>query len=141
MAKIFKISFHGGAKMNFLFNGLNLYLSFLNYLRAKDRVIASNIANAETPFYKKLKVELIQIDSELPLKKTNPHHISNQPSTPFSYQILQENSSLIGEDKNNVNVEEELAQLEKVALKYESTLKFINGKFNALELVIKSGGQ
>lgn len=127
--------------MDFLFNDLNLYLSFLNYLRAKDRAISSNIANAETPFYKRLKVELINNGNEIPLKTTNPKHISNQSSNPFAYQIIQESNNLTGEDRNNVDVAEEMAQLEKVALRYESTLKFINGKFNSLELVIKSGGQ
>jgi len=127
--------------MDFLFGDINTYESYLNYLRAKDRAIASNIANAETPFYKRLKVELVNTENEIPLKVTNSRHIKNFSSNPFAYKIVQERNILLGEDGNNVDLEKELADLEQVALKYESVLKFINGKFNTLELVIKSGGE
>jgi len=40
-------------------------------------------------------------------------------------------------NQNNVSVEKEIVELEKVALKYESVLKFIQGKFKNYELIIK----
>jgi len=128
--------------MNFLFDDINFDQSFLNYLRIKDHVISSNLANAETPFYKRLKVELIKNDNQIPLKVTNPRHISNIPQNPFEYRIVQDKSGLTGADGNNVDVEKEMVELEKVALKYETVLKFIQGKFSSLDLVIKgvSGG-
>jgi len=127
--------------MDFLFEDIDTYESYLNYLRAKDRAISSNIANAETPFYKRLKVELVNTENEIPLRVTSPRHIKNFSSNPFAYKIVQERNILLGDDGNNVDLERELAELEQVALKYESVLKFINGKFNTLELVIKSGGE
>lgn len=127
--------------MDFLFKDVALYKSYLDYLKAKDRAITSNIANAETPFYKRLKVELERNGNNLPLKVTDPRHISNTPSTPFAYRIVQDKSGLTGEDGNNVNLEKEMADLEKVALGYETVMKFVKGKFSSLELVIKGGGQ
>lgn len=127
--------------MDFLFDGITLYRSYLDYLRAKDRVITSNIANAETPFYKRLKVELEGEENNLPLKVTNPRHMTNVPVNPFAYRIVQDREGLTGEDGNNVNLEREMVELEKVALGYEAAMKFVTGKFSSLELVIKGGGQ
>ena len=126
--------------MNFLFKDINLENSFLDFLRIKDRVIASNIANAETPFYKRLKVELVNNDSEIPLKTTLPGHISNKSPNPFVYKIVQDSSGLVGNDRNNVSVEKEMVELEKVALKYETVLKFVQGKIGSLDMVIKGFG-
>jgi len=126
--------------MNFLFKDINLETSFLDFLRIKDRVIASNIANAETPFYKRLKVELVNNDSEIPLKTTLPGHISNKSPNPFAYKIVQDSSGLVGNDRNNVSVEKEMVELEKVALKYETVLKFVQGKIGSLDMVIKGFG-
>ncbi|RTZ58563.1 MAG: flagellar basal body rod protein FlgB [Gammaproteobacteria bacterium] len=126
--------------MDFMFKDIAFYKSFLDFLKVKNRVIASNLANAETPFYKRLKVELIKGEGEIPLKITHPKHISNIPQKPFEYKILQDKSGLTGADENNVNVEKEMVELEKVALKYEMVTKFLQGKFSSLEMVIKGTG-
>jgi len=128
--------------MEFLFRDINFNKAYLDFLKVKDRTILSNLANAETPFYKRLKVELINNGAEIPLKTTNPKHISNIPSNPFAYKIVQDRSGLTGFDGNNVSVEKEIVELEKTALRYETVMKFIEGKFGSLNLVIKgvSGG-
>ena len=123
--------------MEFLFKDINYNKAFLDFLKVKDRTILSNLANAETPFYKRLKVELLRREDEIPLKTTHPKHISNIPSNPFAYKIVQDKSGLTGFDRNNVSVEKEIVELEKTALKYETVMKFIEGKFGSLSLVIK----
>ena len=126
--------------MKFLFKDVDYQESFLDFLRVKNHSILSNLANAETPFYKRLKVELINNDEEIPLKTTLPQHISNKSSNPFAYRIVQDKTGLIGNDRNNVSVEKEMVELEKVALKYETVLKFMQGKFSSLDMVIKGFG-
>jgi len=126
--------------MEFLFKDINLQKDYLDFLDAENHVHLSNIANAETPFYKRLEVELINNEDEIPLKVTNPRHITNKPSNPFAYRIVQDKTGLVGYDQNNVSVEKEMVALEKVALKYETVLKFIQGKISSLELVIKGTG-
>ncbi|HID79129.1 MAG TPA: flagellar basal body rod protein FlgB [Aquificales bacterium] len=126
--------------MDFMFKDIDFYKSFLDFLKVKNRAIASNLANAETPFYKRLKVELMKREGDIPLKTTNVRHISNIPQKPFEYKILQDKSGLTGADGNNVNVEREMVDLEKVALKYELVTKFMQGKFSSLEMVIKGTG-
>ena len=123
--------------MEFLFKEIDYQKNFLNYLKAKDHAIVSNIANAETPFYKRLKVELLNTSDEIPLKVTSPQHISNKPMDPFAYKIVQDKSSLVGADGNNVSLEKEIVELEKTALKYETVMKFIQGNFGSLDIVIK----
>jgi flagellar basal-body rod protein FlgB len=128
--------------MKFLFNDINYDKAYLDFLKIKDHVIVSNLANAETPFYHRLKAVLIKAENEIPLKTTNFHHITNTPQKPFEYKIIWDKSELSGFDKNNVDVEKEMVELEKVALKYETVMKFIQGKISDLDLVIKgtSGG-
>jgi len=123
-----------------MFKDIDFYKSFLDFLKVKNRAIASNLANVETPFYKRLKVELMKREGDIPLKTTNVRHISNIPQKPFEYKILQDKSGLTGADGNNVNVEREMVDLEKVALKYELVTKFMQGKFSSLEMVIKGTG-
>ena len=126
--------------MEFLFKDINLQKLYLDFLNAENHVHLSNIANAETPFYRKLKVELLNEGEDLPLKVTHPKHITNKPSNPFAYKIVQEKEGLVGYDQNNVSLEKEMVALEKVALKYEAVLKFIQGKISSLDLVIKGTG-
>jgi flagellar basal-body rod protein FlgB len=126
--------------MEFLFKDVNLQKYFLDFLDAENHAHISNIANAETPFYKKLKVELLNKEDEIPLKTTNPKHITNKPSNPFAYKVVQDKTGLIGYDQNNVSVEKEMVGLEKVALKYETVLRFIRDKITKLDLVIKGTG-
>ncbi len=126
--------------MNFLFEDIDFNRHYLDFLKVKNRTILSNLANAETPFYKRLKVELVKTDGEIPLKTTSPKHITNVPKNPFEYRIEQDKNGPFGEDGNNVSVEREMVELEKVAVKYETVLKFIQGKIGALDLVIKGTG-
>jgi flagellar basal-body rod protein FlgB len=126
--------------MDFLFKSIDFEKSYLDFLKVKNHTILSNLANAETPFYKRLKAELIKNEDEIPLKTTNPKHISNTPQNPFAYKIVQDQSGLTGADGNNVSVEKEMVELEKVALKYEAILKFMQGNFQSLDLVIKGLG-
>ncbi|MEO2153408.1 MAG: flagellar basal body rod protein FlgB [Aquificota bacterium] len=126
--------------MDFLFKSIDFEKSYLDFLKVKNHAILSNLANAETPFYKRLKAELIKNEDEIPLKTTNPKHISNIPQNPFAYKIVQDKSGLVGADGNNVSVEKEMVELEKVALKYEAILKFMQGNFQSLDLVIKGLG-
>lgn len=123
--------------MEFLFREIDYQKNFLDYLKVKDHTIVSNIANAETPFYKRLKVELLNTSDEIPLKVTSPQHISNKPINPFAYKIVQDKSGLVGADGNNVSLEKEIVELEKTALKYETVMKFIQGNFGSLDMVIK----
>jgi len=124
--------------MNGIFIDLKYLEQYLHILQIKDHIISSNIANAETPFYKKLKLE-ISFNHDIPLKVTKRKHIQNNLS-PFSYRIKTVQNSLLGSDRNNVDLQQELMSLEKVSLTYKTILKFVKNTFSTLELVIKSGG-
>lgn len=89
-------------------------------LRAE--VIANNIANVETPNFKRKYVifesalqEAIK-GKHLQLKRTNPKHIVGGLSV--SPRIITDSSTIMRNDGNNVDIDREMTELASNALRY-----------------------
>ncbi|MEW6172078.1 MAG: flagellar basal body rod protein FlgB [Bacillota bacterium] len=110
----------------------------------RQRVIADNIANADTPGFKKSVVRFEDALSEalgsdsLPLKKTNPRHIGADllTVTPRSEQVK---TTSLRADGNNVDVDEEMVGLVTNTITYQGAIRFLSGKFSSLRYVISGG--
>jgi len=110
--------------------------SALIYQSKRAEVLASNMANADTPGYKardfNFKDVLSQLEGGQPsnLKTTHSKHIglSTSPaSVDLAYRIPT-SSSL---DGNTVDAKVEQAQYAENAMNYQTSLRFVNGKISS----------
>ncbi len=112
----------------------------------KHHCISSNIANAETPGYSRLKVEFedrlreMGIGTSTVQTVTHPGHM---PSTSLQaiknfeadfYRV--KDRSGIG-DKNTVSLDQEMMELSENQIRFEAAILSLNKKFSMLKHVIQ----
>ena len=112
----------------------------------RQKVIAENIANVDTPFYKRkevvfedeLRKALDKEEPKLRLKVTNPKHISNMPQEELPEpKVKVVDDILFRRDLNNVDIEKELVDLAKNNILYTGLTRFVSTKFSMLRGAIK----
>jgi len=115
----------------------------LDGMQLRQKVIANNIANVDTPGYKRKDVDFkSQLKSaldekDLKLNKTNTKHLStNANLNQISSKIKVENNTSMRKDKNNVDIDYEMTALAKNQLEYQATTKLLSTKFKKLNSVI-----
>jgi flagellar basal-body rod protein FlgB len=132
-----------------MLNRINDTLNFQSQalvLRAeRQRLIASNIANAETPGYVARDLDfataLRQASGEQAAKgtlaTTHSQHIPVPGGAGSESELMYATSSQTNLDNNTVDMDRERASFTDNAVKYESTLRFINGSVSTLISAIK----
>jgi flagellar basal-body rod protein FlgB len=121
-------------------------MNALNGLSARQKVIANNLANINTPGFKRSTVQFEKVLQEsiatgkyngVSLKTTNPKHITVNKSD--SFPIVTDQSTGMRNDGNNVDMEQEVAQLTKDTLQYYSLVQLVNQNFSQLRTVVNEG--
>jgi flagellar basal-body rod protein FlgB len=108
----------------------------------RSSLLASNIANSDTPGYKArdidFRTELDRAHGELvALKTTNKRHLGGSPSPVSESQLLYRVPHQASLDGNTVDSQVEQAEFTQNAIRYQSTLTFLSGRINGLKLAIK----
>ncbi len=114
-------------------------------LRSKrTELIASNLANADTPGYKAQDLDFKQAlsnaqigKSDFKMQTTNEGHISGKGFS-MNSDIKFRQISQPSVDGNTVDTHIEKAAFAKNSLEYQATLRFLNGKFSSLKSVLKA---
>lgn len=129
-------------------NTMQLLTKVLDLRASKQKVISSNIANAETPGYAPAKFEFedqlktaLGNTEGLPVKKTHSQHIS---MTPDSFKSIEGKITRIPDktgigDENGVDVNGEMIDLSKNQLMYETAAKLLKKKLSMLKYAISDG--
>ena len=137
-------------------------------MRAKRQgVIASNISNVDTPNYKAVDVEFANALSEATgtkkpagteaisstprlemtgktttgMIKTHSAHIEGNSGDPSSFgrNLKFRRGDTASLDGNSVNIERERANFAENTVKYEASLRSIDGRIRSLKSVMKTG--
>lgn len=96
----------------------------------RQRAIANNIANLETPGYRRIDVKF----EELLAKALNsPGAVDLSEVEP---QVHQPQKTPIKSNGNDVNLEGEIGQMVKNTLRYKAYIRLLNKKYNQIELAI-----
>lgn len=119
--------------------------SNLNYLNARQDVIAQNIANANTPNYdaKTLKKpdfsSFLSSTSSSGLAVTNNKHISgtNLAANKFG-RITEFDSSEASPTRNKVVLEDQIMELSKTSMEYQETTNIYRKMMDMLKTAIGS---
>ena len=118
----------------------------------RQEVIANNVANVNTPNYRKSTVEFEELlaremygeepDGKLKMVRTHDKHL---PPDPLNFhaepQIIQDNTTTMRTDDNNVDIDIEMASLAKNQLYYNAVVTRFGGYVSLLKNAITSSGQ
>ncbi len=120
---------------------INSIQKSLEIASLRQDVIASNIANADTPGYKAKHIPFKNVldleNNNIELKITNKRHIQLQNN--FSYFIKPENNDYIEKnDKNNVKLDTEMTLLAKNTIIINALTAFEKYKFNQYKDIISA---
>lgn len=110
----------------------------LNLQAYRQQVLASNIANADTPHYKArdidFKASLQEVlagkggsaGGQLDLARTAPRHFPAGDGAPAGARLMYRRETQSSVDGNTVDMDVERAAFAENAVRYEASLTFIN---------------
>ncbi|WP_110460497.1 flagellar basal body rod protein FlgB [Ruminiclostridium sufflavum] len=107
----------------------------LDVAQARNDTISQNIANVDTPDYKRKDVAFEQYFADS-LNKGN----INEEVDKFQPAVIEDNSdSSMRIDGNNVDIDSEMSYLAKNTIRYNALVQLINGNFSKIKNVIREG--
>lgn len=126
------------------FDNINLQNRALDVSWLKHDIIAQNIANSETPGYKRKKVvfdgvlEAAMSENMTPLKRTHSNHIAS-PNLNFSPAVITDMDAEMRIDGNSVDIDIEMAEEAKNSIKYNAMINQVSAQLRRLRASIKGG--
>lgn len=128
-------------------NTINILQKALDASWIRNKVIANNIANADTPNYKAYRVEFEEhlkraIDANrLPGTPSHPRHLpmDAQSLDRVAPRIVRDENISIRLDGNNVNIDVETARLAENTILYQALVDQLSSKVARLRTVINEG--
>ncbi|WP_338753994.1 flagellar basal body rod protein FlgB [Bacillus sp. FJAT-52991] len=126
-----------------LFNGSFVTLEKgLNYSALKQKTLANNIANADTPNYKAKDVSFKEVftdalNNAMTANRTDSRHFEFQ-SSDHPAIVTKQNVSY-NQNGNSVDVDKEMSDLATNQIYFNALTDRMAGKFNSLTNVIKGG--
>ena len=123
-----------------MFKDISLMGQILGAKWLRNQVLSNNIANAETPNYKRSDVSFEEILSKkrLCLSTTNDKHSSSHLFK-LVPKVYTEFTTTLRNDGNNVDIDKEMVELTKNALSYDILTEQIKTKFQLLRTAINEG--
>ena len=118
----------------------------------RHEIISNNIANVNTPNYRKSVVEFEDLlarelygeepDGKLKMTRTHDKHL---PFKPFDFHatptIIQDNTTIMRTDDNNVDIDIEMASMAKNQLYYNTIVTELSSHVARIKNAITSGQQ
>lgn len=124
---------------------LNYILKGLDAASLRQRTIAHNLANINTPGFKRSvvsfeeKLERSIENGQGKLFRTDPRHYFDHGGENFEPQVVKTNSGTQRQDGNNVNIDIELSQMIVNTIRYNSLVNQAGDRLENLRYVINDG--
>jgi len=127
-------------------DALRFQQTALNLRAARQELLASNIANADTPNYKARDVDFASAlrnamagtPTELPAVKTSPMHLEgNSGASVMGAPVMYRKPVQPSADGNTVDMDVERAQFADNALRYEASVMFVNARLKGILTAIQ----
>lgn len=115
----------------------------LDYAMMRQRVLAENVANVETPYYKRKDVDfasafedVLREKDVLPLSTTHPEHFADGARETQAMRTVEE-AYAVRQDRSGVDVEKEMTAVLENALYYQALARMMSDKLGLLRTVIR----
>ncbi|MCM8826379.1 MAG: flagellar basal body rod protein FlgB [Candidatus Omnitrophica bacterium] len=116
----------------------------------RHRVLSNNIANVDTPQFKRSDVDFNQTlkriigeknksDLQISPVKTHSKHLSIKETSQITFPVIKDFTSSYRKDGNNVDIEREMVEINKNSLMYNSIVNLLNNEFFILRYAIEEG--
>ncbi|MGE0787569.1 MAG: flagellar basal body rod protein FlgB [Sandaracinaceae bacterium] len=129
--------------MTALFHSVGISHRALDYHLERHNVLASNVANVDTPGFRPL--ELVREDApgdsgEMPLAATAPGHIGGHGHAE-AFRMAESEERVInpGNDGNAVSLEREMSKVATNQLRYEGAIKIVRSQLGLLRYAANDG--
>lgn len=133
--------------LNRLGDTLNYHGDALKLRAERQRVLASNIANADTPDYKAMDFDFrtalqnattgLGTNATAGALRTDPRHLSTSTLSLPGINMQYRTPTQLSIDGNSVEMDTERASFADNAVRYEASLRFLNGQIKTLTLAIQ----
>ena len=117
--------------------------NLLDLRQQRQEIIATNVANADTPGYKTRRLEFedalkasLPPRDALPMARTSHQHLPMGYSEPVVGEIQAVETAIPKSDGNSVNVEQEMARQTANQILYNYAAQSISGQVNTLRMII-----
>ena len=119
----------------------------LNFRKLRQDVIASNIANAETPGYKARRIEFedalaraVDVEKDKSLRVNNGKHynVGGGGFNEIEPSIFDDPNGIVNESGNTVNRDQEMALMAKNKILFDASVQLLNKKLGLLKYAIIS---
>lgn len=111
-----------------------------------QRVIANNVANVNTPGFKKSHVAFADelkraLDARAPaLATSNPRHLGGAADIKgVAPRVVQETETTMRYGQNNVDIDQEMVNLAANTILYDFSVNSLSGRYGILGYVIRGG--
>ncbi len=124
---------------------MNMLEMGLDAAALRNRVIADNLANVDTPGYKRSEVLFEDVlkqamgrDTLLAGTLTHEKHIPIGRKSEFSVtpKVVRSEDTSMRADGNNVDIDREMAALAKNSIMYTALAQELNGEFQKMKMAI-----
>jgi flagellar basal-body rod protein FlgB len=113
----------------------------------RHRVMSHNVANVNTPLYKRKEVsfeaelqQALGVTSKLPLATTHARHVGGRTSLQdVRHTVKTDNQTTMRADGNNVDIDREMALIATNQLNYNAMTQVLNERYGLLRYVIHEG--
>jgi flagellar basal-body rod protein FlgB len=122
--------------------------SLLHVLTVQNKVTTENIANADTPHYKNKSVEFQEelrrivengTTGDLGMKRTHPKHLpaKDPGASLIPYRVIENNDTTMNNNRNNVDIDIEMANLAENQLLYNSMVGRVSGHYTKMKNLLQ----
>ncbi|MGR9073387.1 MAG: flagellar basal body rod protein FlgB [Gammaproteobacteria bacterium] len=122
-------------------NALGIHPQALALREKRGEILASNLANADTPGFKAKDIDFQSVlrhalPAEIPVETTQAGHLRPQ-NLILGGKVMYRNPMQPSLDGNTVETQIEQAKYAENSLQYQASLRFVNGKLQSLMTAIK----
>lgn len=129
-----------------LFDNISLLSELLEAKTLRHDILLNNIANADTPNFKRSDVSFEEKlrkaleDKSMPLDATHEKHFTNKKNLhDIKPNIYMQKDRSLRNDNNNVDIDKEMVELSKNMISYNIVSDQIQKNFKILQSAISEG--